>query len=60
MIILCKLTNFSFLPKVHTFDEVIQTLPRAVDCDRNTAIGFASLIDREGRVTIKCSGFQVC
>ena len=46
--------------EVHTFDEVINTLPRAVDCDRDMAIAFATMIDREGRVLLKCSGFTAC
>ncbi len=31
-----------------------------MDCDRPTAISFATLIDRDGRSVIKCSGFQAC
>lgn len=46
--------------EIHTFDEVIQSLPRAVECDRNTAIGFATLIDREGRCVVKCAGYNAC
>ena len=49
-----------FNDEVHTFDEVITVLPRAVDCDSNTAGGFATLIDREGRCLIKCGGFNRC
>ena len=45
---------------MHTFDEVITTIPRAVDCDRNMAIFFATYIDREGRAIIRCDGFQRC
>jgi len=46
--------------EVHTFDEVIGTLPRAADCQKEKAIGFATLIDREGRCLVKCSGFTAC
>jgi len=47
--------------EVHTFEEVITTLQRAVEnCDRNQAISFVSLIDREGRSLVKCSPFQQC
>ena len=35
-------------------------MQRAVDCDRNTAINFVSLIDREGRSLVKCGPFQNC
>jgi E3 ubiquitin-protein ligase UBR2 len=31
-----------------------------VDCDRNAAVNFATLIDREGRALIKCAEFNVC
>lgn len=46
--------------EVHTFEEVITTLQRAVECDRNAAINFVSLIDREGRSLVKCAPFQQC
>jgi len=47
--------------EVHTFEEVITTLQRAVEnCDRNLAISFVSLIDREGRCLVKCSPYQQC
>jgi E3 ubiquitin-protein ligase UBR2 len=38
--------------EVHTFDDVIATIIRAVDCGRDDAIGFATLIDREGRCLV--------
>ena len=44
----------------HRFDDVIDTIPRAVDCDRNTAIGLTTLVDRNGRCIVKCSGFANC
>jgi len=47
--------------EVHTFEEVITTLTRAVEnCDRNLAISFVSLIDREGRCLVKCGPYQQC
>ena len=45
--------------EMHTFDTVIQTLTRAVDCTKRTAEHFAIMIDREGRSIVKCSTFQV-
>ena len=45
--------------EVHTFDDVITTIIRAADCSREDAIGFATLIDREGRCVVRCAGFQV-
>ena len=44
----------------HRFEDVIETIPRSIDCERQTAIGLTTLIDRIGRVIVKCSGFQVC
>ena len=49
-----------FNDEVHTFEEVLNILPRAVDCDRNMAKCFANLIDREGRCLVKCCGFNAC
>ena len=49
-----------FNDEVHTFDEVIGALPRAADVSQELAIGFATLIDREGRCIIKCNGFNKC
>ena len=50
-----------FNDEVHTFDEVILTLTKAIeDCDKNKAINFVSLIDKEGRALVKCSQFQAC
>jgi E3 ubiquitin-protein ligase UBR2 len=46
--------------EVHTFDEVIPTLQRTLDIDKNKAVGFASLIDREGRCVVKCGQYQGC
>ena len=47
--------------EIHTFEEVITTLQRAVEnCDRTLAISFVSLIDREGRALVRCSQFQQC
>ncbi|CAG7818357.1 unnamed protein product [Allacma fusca] len=46
--------------ETHTFDTVIQTLTRAVDCTKKTAVDFATIIDREGRSVVKCSNFQIC
>ena len=44
----------------HRFEDVIETIPRSIDCEKQVAIGLTTLIDRIGRVVVKCSGFQVC
>ena len=50
-----------FNDEVHTFDEVIMTLTKALDdCDKTKAINYVSLIDKEGRALVKCSQFQAC
>ena len=50
-----------FNDEVHTFDEVINTLTKAIDnCDKNLATFFVSLIDKEGRALVKCSQFGEC
>ena len=43
----------------HRFEDVIDTIPRSIDCERHVAIGLTTLIDRIGRVVVKCSGFAV-
>ena len=53
--------NISQCFQVHTFDDVIATLQKAVEnCDRNMAINFVTLIDREGRALVKCGEYQQC
>jgi len=52
--------TFLYNDEVHTFEEVIHTLTKSVDCDRNQAVSFVSLIDREGRCLVKCGLFQKC
>ncbi|XP_040576594.1 E3 ubiquitin-protein ligase UBR2 [Lepeophtheirus salmonis] len=46
--------------EIHGFDDVINTLPRAVECDRPTAVGLVTIIDREGRALVKSASFQDC
>lgn len=45
--------------ETHTFDLVIQTLTRALQCSKKDAIEFATTIDREGRSIVKVGGFNV-
>ncbi|KAG7160528.1 E3 ubiquitin-protein ligase UBR2-like 2, partial [Homarus americanus] len=46
--------------ETHTYDQVITTLERAIDCTQKDAVAFATSIDREGRCIVKCSSFQQC
>lgn len=49
-----------FNDEIHTYEQVITTLSRAIECNQKQAIDFATTIDREGRSIVKCSNFQVC
>ena len=49
-----------FNDEIHTYEQVITTLSRAIDCSQKEAIDFATTIDREGRSIVKCCPFQVC
>lgn len=49
-----------FNDEIHTYDQVIQTLNRAIECSTKEAIDFATTIDHEGRTIVRCSNFQSC
>lgn len=49
-----------FNDEIHTYEQVISTLSRAIECTQKEAIDFATTIDREGRSIVKCSNFQIC
>ena len=50
-----------FNDEIHTYEQVIATLGRAIECSQKEAIDFATTIDREGRSIVKCSAsFQTC
>lgn len=49
-----------FNDEVHTYEQVIQTLGRAIACSQKEATDFATIIDREGRSVVKCSNFIAC
>ncbi|MPC24348.1 E3 ubiquitin-protein ligase UBR2 [Portunus trituberculatus] len=46
--------------ETHTYDQVINTLEKAISCSQKDAVAFATSIDREGRCIVKCSNFQHC
>ncbi|CAL8120131.1 unnamed protein product [Orchesella dallaii] len=46
--------------ETHTFDTVISTLQRALECNQREAIDYATMIDREGRCVVKIDAFQQC
>lgn len=49
-----------FNDEIHTFEEVISSLIRAIPCQTKDAKEFASLVDREGRTAVKVGRFEDC
>ncbi|CAG0889985.1 unnamed protein product [Darwinula stevensoni] len=49
-----------FNDETHTYDQVIHTLMRAIECSHKDATDYATMIDREGRSIVKCSTFMTC
>lgn len=45
--------------EVHTFDTVINTLTKALNCTKKEAVEFATMVDREGRAIVRVSWFTV-
>lgn len=46
--------------ETHTYDQVITTLERAIECTQKEAVAYATSIDREGRCIVRCSDFHNC
>uniref|UniRef100_A0A646QGC2 E3 ubiquitin-protein ligase n=1 Tax=Hemiscolopendra marginata TaxID=943146 RepID=A0A646QGC2_9MYRI len=53
-------TTMLFNDEVHTYEQVIQTLHRAIECTQKEAIDYATAIDREGRSIVRCAQFKSC
>uniref|UniRef100_T1JGA7 E3 ubiquitin-protein ligase n=1 Tax=Strigamia maritima TaxID=126957 RepID=T1JGA7_STRMM len=53
-------TTMLFNDEVHTYEQVINTLHRAIDCPQKEAIDFATMIDREGRSIVRCDRLKQC
>jgi len=49
-----------FNDETHTYDQVINALTKAIDCDQTAAVDFATSVDREGRSVVKSGGFSDC
>ncbi|XP_061254196.1 E3 ubiquitin-protein ligase UBR2 isoform X6 [Bos javanicus] len=49
-----------FNDEVHTYEQVIYTLQKAVNCTQKEAIGFATTVDRDGRRSVRYGEFQYC
>ncbi|KAK3764043.1 hypothetical protein RRG08_046512 [Elysia crispata] len=53
---MCMLYN----DEVHTYEQVMTTLQRAVDCTKRQALDYATIVDREGRSCVKYGGQEEC
>ncbi|XP_068089086.1 E3 ubiquitin-protein ligase UBR2 isoform X1 [Hyperolius riggenbachi] len=49
-----------FNDEVHTYEQVIYTLQKAVNCSQKEAISFATTVDRDGRRSVLYGNFQNC
>ncbi|XP_027991491.2 E3 ubiquitin-protein ligase UBR2 isoform X1 [Eptesicus fuscus] len=49
-----------FNDEVHTYEQVIYTLQKAVNCTQKEAIGFATTVDRDGRRSVRYGDFPYC
>ncbi|KAM4835181.1 E3 ubiquitin-protein ligase UBR2 isoform 1-T1 [Thomomys bottae] len=49
-----------FNDEVHTYEQVIYTLQKAVNCTQKEAISFATTVDRDGRRSVRYGDFQYC
>nr|XP_056709117.1 E3 ubiquitin-protein ligase UBR2 isoform X1 [Euleptes europaea] len=49
-----------FNDEVHTYEQVIYTLQKAVNCTQKEAIAFATTVDRDGRRSVRYGDFQYC
>ncbi|KAJ3610249.1 hypothetical protein NHX12_022343 [Muraenolepis orangiensis] len=49
-----------FNDEVHTYEQVIYTLQKAVNCTQKEAVSFATTVDREGRKSVRFGDFQFC
>ncbi|XP_021345433.1 E3 ubiquitin-protein ligase UBR2-like isoform X2 [Mizuhopecten yessoensis] len=49
-----------FNDEVHTYEQVIVALQRAVDCTQKEAVEFATTVDREGRSNVRSGNFSSC
>ncbi|XP_068597074.1 LOW QUALITY PROTEIN: E3 ubiquitin-protein ligase UBR2 [Brachionichthys hirsutus] len=49
-----------FNDEVHTYEQVIYTLQKAVSCSQKEAVSFATTVDRDGRKSVRYGDFQFC
>lgn len=58
--VLVTYATMLFNDEIHTYEQVIRTLSRAISCSQKEAIDFATTVDREGRAIVMCSSFAGC
>ncbi|XP_053731591.1 E3 ubiquitin-protein ligase UBR2 [Synchiropus splendidus] len=49
-----------FNDEVHTYEQVIYTLQKAVNCSQKQAVSFATTVDRDGRKSVRYGDFASC
>ncbi|XP_052769327.1 E3 ubiquitin-protein ligase UBR2-like isoform X1 [Mya arenaria] len=49
-----------FNDEVHTYEQVISTLQKAVNCSHKEAVDYATTVDREGRSSVTYGSFAEC
>lgn len=49
-----------FNDESHTYDQVIKALTKAIDCDEERAMFLATVVDREGRTSVRSGGKEEC
>uniref|UniRef100_A0A087XHK6 E3 ubiquitin-protein ligase n=1 Tax=Poecilia formosa TaxID=48698 RepID=A0A087XHK6_POEFO len=49
-----------FNDEVHTYEQVIYTLQKAVNCSQKEAVSFATTVDRDGRKSVRFGDHQFC
>ncbi|CAF1230767.1 unnamed protein product [Rotaria sp. Silwood1] len=55
-----KYVTILFNDEVHTYDQVIHVLSRAIQCTKQEGHELASLVDREGRTAIRIGTMEQC
>ncbi|GAB6018583.1 hypothetical protein CHUAL_000274 [Chamberlinius hualienensis] len=46
--------------EIHTYEQVIRALMRAINCTQKEAVELATAVDREGRAIIRCRTLREC
>lgn len=49
-----------FNDESHSYDDVIVSLSKAIECDEEKAMFLASVVDREGRSSIRAGTKEIC